>query len=95
VVDALNRYCETKDKADLPPSLQQARTRLILTNGVSALTIERPLANLYCLARPLPGTVAPGTVPADTGMDLRTPAAASLLLFGLALLLLPTLARRR
>jgi len=95
VIDDLNRYCETKDEADLPASLQEVRTSLIVTNGVSALTLDRPLPKLYCAARPLPGTVAEDAELADTGMDLRTAGAASLLLIGLGLLLAPAIARRR
>ena len=95
VVDALNRYCETKDEAALPPALQQARTRLILTNGVSALTLDRPFPKLYCAARALPGTIPPGADLADTGMDLRKAGTASLLLVGLGLLLAPVTIRSR
>ena len=77
-------------------------TKLIVTNGVSTLTIERPFTSLYCAARPLPGTavdmpseVGGGVALVDTGYDPRGVATASLLLIGIGLLLVPTLARRR
>ena len=106
IVEDLRDYCATGDtKAlDAEPGLQRQKVDVVLTNGVSTVDITRPFTTMYCVAQAgtitdkpaeATGTSATDAALVDTGLDIRGTLAASLLLVGIGLLLIPAIARRR
>ena len=106
IVEDLRDYCATGDtKAlDAEPGLQRQKVDVVLTNGVSTVDITRPFTTMYCIAQAgtitdkpaeATGTSATDAALVDTGLDIRGTLAASLLLVGIGLLLIPAIARRR
>ncbi len=106
IVEDLRHYCATRDtKAlDAEPGLQRQKVDVVLTNGVSTVDLTRPFTTMYCVAQAgtitdkpagADNTSATDAALVDTGLDIRGTLAASLLLVGIGLLLIPAIARRR
>lgn len=101
LTNRLRSYCETKDPAGLPGSVAKAQVAMTVTNGVSTTELRDEWVDLYCLTKPLPGTVDPDTSSPDGGalantggVTMTATVAGGVILLGMALLVAPARCRR-